>query len=161
MPGACRPWPIFTGRVVINTHCPGSAAPGFSLRLMAEPRISPAETSATSANTVRPLRAAGSALTTTIACSVPVFLVGGLAVQIGEELRFSPAGLGLAVSAYFGASALASVPAGALVERFGSTTIARAGIALASVSLLTIAVAARSLWTLIAILALGAAANAM
>jgi len=128
---------------------------------MAEPRISPADTVATSANAVRPVRAAAGALTTTIACSVPVFLVGGLAVQIGDELDFTPAGLGLAVSAYFGASALASVPAGALVERYGSTTIARAGIALASASLVTVAIAARSLWSLIAILALGAAANAM
>lgn len=128
---------------------------------MAEPRIVPAKSAATSANAVRPLRAATGALTTTIACSVPVFLVGGLAVQISHELGFSPAGLGLAVSAYFGASALASVPAGALVERYGSTTIARAGIGLATVSLLTIAIAARALWSLIAILALGAAANAM
>jgi MFS family permease len=128
---------------------------------MAEPQTFPAETPATSANAARPLRAATGALTTTIACSVPVFLVGGLAVQISDELEFSPAGLGLAVSAYFGASALASVPAGALVERFGSTAIARAGISLAALSLLTIAVAARSLWSLIAILALGAGANAM
>jgi MFS family permease len=128
---------------------------------MAEPQTSPAETAPTSANAARPMRAATGALTTTIACSVPVFLVGGLAVQISEELGFSPAGLGLAVSAYFGASALASVPAGALVERYGSTTIARAGIGLAALSLLTIAVAAHSLWSLIAILALGAAANAM
>jgi MFS family permease len=101
------------------------------------------------------------ALTTTIAVSIPVFLVGGLAVQVGEELDFSPAGLGLAVSAYFGASALASVPAGALVERYGSTRIARSGIALAAVSLIAVAAFARSLWTLVAILALGAAANAM
>lgn len=128
---------------------------------MADARIAPAENAATSANAVRPRRAVASALATTIACSVPVFLVGGLAVQISRELGFSPAGLGLAVSAYFGASALASVPAGALVERYGSTTIARAGIGLAAVSLLTIAAAARSLWSLIAILALGAAANAM
>ncbi|BCJ52873.1 hypothetical protein Asp14428_43480 [Actinoplanes sp. NBRC 14428] len=128
---------------------------------MAEPSISVPDTAGTSANAVRPVRAATGALTTTIACSVPVFLVGGLAVQIGEELDFSPAGLGLAVSAYFGASALASVPAGALVERYGSTAVARAGIGLASASLLTIAVAARSLWSLIAILALGAGANAM
>jgi MFS family permease len=101
------------------------------------------------------------ALTTTIAVSIPVFLVGGLAVQVGEELDFSPAGLGLAVSAYFGVSALASVPAGALVERHGATRIARTGITLAAVSLIAVAAFARSLWTLVAILALGAAANAM
>jgi MFS family permease len=128
---------------------------------MPEPQPASVETASTSANGVRPLGAVTGALSTTIACSVPVFLVGGLAVQISQELGFSPAGLGLAVSAYFGASALASVPAGALVERYGSTRVARAGISLAALSLLTVAVAARSLWSLIAILALGAAANAM
>jgi predicted MFS family arabinose efflux permease len=118
-------------------------------------------TPTTSANVRRPLRAATGALTTTIAVSIPVFLVGGLAVQISDELEFSPAGLGLAVSAYFGTSALASVPAGALVERYGSTRISRAAIALAAASLLGVAAAARSLWSLVAILALGAAANAL
>jgi MFS family permease len=101
------------------------------------------------------------ALTTTIAVSVPVFLVGGLAVQISDELRFSPAGLGLVVSAYFGASALASVPAGALVERYGAGVVSRAGITLSSASLLAVAIFADALWSLIAILALGAGANAM
>jgi MFS family permease len=115
----------------------------------------------TSAYAVRPLQAAAGALTTTIACSVPVFLVGGLAVQISADLHFSPAGLGLAVSAYFGATALASVPAGALVERYGSTAIARYGILLSSTSLLAVAALARSLWSLVLILALGAGANAM
>lgn len=115
----------------------------------------------TSKNTVRPGRAAASALTTTIACTVPVFLVGGLAVQISDELNFSPAGLGLAVAAYFGVTALASVPAGQLVERFGATAISRAGIVLSAVSMFAVAAFARSLWSLIAILALGAGANAM
>lgn len=128
---------------------------------MADPKIPAPGTAATSADAPRPLRAAGSALTTTIAVSIPVFLVGGLAVQISDELGFSPAGLGLAVSAYFGASALASIPAGALVERFGSTTVSRCGIALSAASLAGIAAGARSLWSLIAILALGAGANAL
>jgi MFS family permease len=110
---------------------------------------------------VRPLRAATGALTTTIACSVPVFLVGGLAVQIRGQLHFTPAGLGLAVAAYFGATALASLPAGTLVERYGSTAIARCGIVLSATSLLAIALLARSLWSLVVILALGAGANAM
>jgi predicted MFS family arabinose efflux permease len=127
---------------------------------MAEPVIPPADAAATSANAGRPLWAATGALTTTVAVSIPVFLVGGLAVQIGDELDFSPAGLGLAVSAYFGASALASIPAGALVERYGSTRVSRSGIALAAASLLAVGVAARSLWSLIAIMVLGAGANA-
>jgi MFS family permease len=127
---------------------------------MPEPKIDSVEGAPTSANVAGPVRAATAALTTTIAVSVPVFLVGGLAVQISHDLDFSPAGLGLAVSAYFGATALASVPAGALVERYGSTVVSRCGIGLSAASLLAIAVAARSLWSLIAILALGAGANA-
>src|SRR4051794_2994757 len=108
MPKACGSWSICTARVVIPTHSPRLRPLGPSLRWMAEPLIPAADIVVTSANTARPVRAAAGALTTTIAVSVPVFLVGGLAVQIGEELGFSPAGLGLAVSAYFGASALAS-----------------------------------------------------
>ncbi|GAA2566765.1 hypothetical protein GCM10010435_45200 [Winogradskya consettensis] len=96
--------------------------------MLIDSAISPSDKAATSSNRIRPRRAADSALTTTIACSVPVFLIGGLAVQTDDELKFSPAGLGLAVPAYFGAGALASVP-------------------------ITIAAATRSLWTLIAILA--------
>jgi MFS family permease len=106
-------------------------------------------------------RAALAALTTTTAVSIPVFLVGGLAVQIGSELDLSPAGLGLAVSAYFGASALASLPAGALVERYGSARVSRVAIVLAAASLIAVAALANALWSLIAILALGAGANAM
>ncbi|GLY98240.1 MFS transporter [Actinoplanes sp. NBRC 103695] len=120
---------------------------------MAQPITSPV--------TRRPVRAATGALTTTIAVSIPVFLVGGLAVQIGDDLGFSPAGLGLAVSAYFGASALASVPAGWLAEKFGSTNVSRFAIGLACAALIAVALGARNLWSLIAILALGAAANAM
>src|SRR4051794_16752985 len=133
----------------------------LSLRRMAESMIPAGKTAATGAEPVRPLGAAVGALTTTIAVSVPVFLVGGLAVQISDELGFTPAGLGLAVSAYLGASALASVPAGALVERYGSARVSRAGIGLAAASLIGVAVAANTLWSLIAILALGAGANAM
>jgi predicted MFS family arabinose efflux permease len=127
---------------------------------MAEPLIPSADAATTSTNAARPLRAATGALTTTVAVSIPVFLVGGLAVQISDELRFSPAGLGLAVSAYFGASALASIPAGALVERYGSRIVSRYGIGLAAASLLGIGAGARSLWSLIAIMVIGAGANA-
>jgi MFS family permease len=115
----------------------------------------------TSVNAIRPAHAVGGALTTTVAVAFPVFLVGGLAVQVSDDLRFSPAGLGLAVSAYFGVSALASLPAGALVERYGAARISRFGIALSAASMIGIAAAADALWSLVAILALGAGANAM
>ncbi|MCW3838853.1 MFS transporter [Micromonospora yasonensis] len=109
----------------------------------------------------RTVRASAGAIATTIACVLPVFLVGGLAVQMGDELHFSPAGLGLAVSVYFGISALASVPSGALVERYGAAVVARAGILLSAGSLLAVAGLARSYPMLVALLGLSAAANAL
>ncbi|MBY8871890.1 MFS transporter [Micromonospora sp. PLK6-60] len=109
----------------------------------------------------RPVRAAAGATAVTIACVLPVFLVGGLAVQMGRELRFNPTGLGLAVSIYFGISALASVPSGRLVERFGPAPVARAGILLSAGALLAVAGLARSYPVLVVLLGLSAAANAL
>ncbi|TDC02714.1 MFS transporter [Micromonospora fluostatini] len=110
---------------------------------------------------VRPVRASLGATAVTIACVLPVFLVGGLAVQMGADLGFSPAGLGLAVSAYFGISALASVPTGALVERYGPAVVSRCGILLSAGSLLAIAALALSYPALVVLLGLSATANAL
>ncbi|MGC4804826.1 MFS transporter [Micromonospora sp. DT233] len=109
----------------------------------------------------RPLRAGVGAVATTVACVLPVFLVGGLAVQMGADLGFSPAGLGLAVAVYFGVGALASMPCGALVERLGPAVVARAGILLSAATMLAVAGLARSYPVLVVLLALGAAANAL
>ncbi|MEN3610942.1 MFS transporter [Plantactinospora sp. ZYX-F-223] len=109
----------------------------------------------------RPGRTVLGAAATTVACVLPVFLVGGLAVQLGDELRFSPAGLGLAVAVYFGVSALASIPSGALVERFGPVVVARAGVLLAAATTLAVATLARSYAALVGLLAIGAGANAL
>ncbi|MCI4063784.1 MFS transporter [Micromonospora sp. R77] len=111
--------------------------------------------------TTNAARVGAGAVATTVACVLPVFLVGGLAVQLGAELGFSPAGLGLAVSVYFGISALASTPSGALVERYGPAVVARAGILLSAGSLLAVAGLARSYPTLVGLLGLSAAANAL
>ncbi|MFF0149899.1 MFS transporter [Micromonospora sp. NPDC005203] len=109
----------------------------------------------------RPVRASAGAVVTTVACVLPVFLLGGLAVQMGADLGFSPAGLGLAVAVYFGVSALTSVPSGRLVERYGPALVARCGIVLAAGSMLAVAALARSYPTLVGLLALSAAANAL
>jgi len=116
---------------------------------------------ATGAVHVSPAMAVAGALSTTVVCVLPVFLVGGLAVQMGDELGFSPAGLGLAVAVYFGIGALASVPAGSVVERYGGALVARAAICLSVTCLLAIAGLAHSLGSLIALLGLSAAANAL
>jgi predicted MFS family arabinose efflux permease len=106
-------------------------------------------------------RAAISAVTTTLASVMPVFLVGGLAVQISRDLALTPAALGLAVAVYFGVTAVASVPVGALVERFGAKVTAQAAILLAADAMLAVAISARTLAALLVMLAIGAAANAL
>ncbi|RKN48392.1 MFS transporter [Micromonospora endolithica] len=111
--------------------------------------------------TVRPVRSVAGAVAVTIACVLPVFLVGGLAVQMGADLGFSPAGLGLLVAVYFGVSALASVPSGALTERYGPAVMARTGILLSTAAMLAVATLARSYAVLVALLALAGAANAL
>ncbi|MER7439880.1 MFS transporter [Micromonospora avicenniae] len=109
----------------------------------------------------RPVRASASAIAVTIACVLPVFLVGGLAVQLGEDLNFSPAGLGLVVSVYFGVGALASVPSGALAERYGPAVVARTGILLSAACLLAVAALAHSYPVLLGLLAVSGVANAL
>ncbi|MGI5146991.1 MFS transporter [Plantactinospora sp. CA-294935] len=108
---------------------------------------------------VRPTRTVLAAAVITVAGVLPVFLIGGLAVQLGAELDFSPAGLGLAVAVYFGVSALASVPSGALVERYGPTAAARASLLLVAAAMLAVAAVARSYPVLLALLAAVAVAN--
>jgi MFS family permease len=109
----------------------------------------------------QPVRSAAGAVAVTIACVLPVFLVGGLAVQMSEDLGFSPAGLGLVVSVYFGVGALASVPSGKLTERLGPAVVARAGILLSAGTMLAVASVARSYPVLVGLLAVAGTANAL
>src|SRR5690606_32255719 len=105
-------------------------------------------------------RAVVGAVTTTIACVVPTFLVGGLAVQISAELGFDPAGLGLAVATYFAVGALASVPSGWLAERIGPAATAYAGIAVCVATLTGIAFTG-SFGGLLTLLAVAGVGNAL
>ncbi|MEN3308288.1 MAG: hypothetical protein V7603_4490 [Micromonosporaceae bacterium] len=90
-----------------------------------------------------------------------MFLVSGLAVQICGELKLTPTILGLAVSVYFGATALGSLPVGRLVERFGPARTARIAILLAADAMLAIALSARSMPALLLMLAVAASANSL
>jgi MFS family permease len=98
------------------------------------------------------LRAVFGAVTTTTVAVLPVFLTGGLAVQISRELGFDPAGLGLVVALYFLVSALASLPCGALVERFGSGATSKAAVLGAAAAMLAVGTVARSFTALLLIL---------
>lgn len=64
-----------------------------------------------------------SSLLVTISGVLPVFLTGGLSVQIRQEIEMSSSGYGLAVASFFGISALFSVRMGRLADKIG----ARAG----------------------------------
>ncbi len=92
---------------------------------------------------------------------MPVFLVGGLAVQISRDLHLTPASLGLAVAVYFGVTAIGSLPVGGLVERYGPARTGRAAILIATVSMLAIAIAASSLTLLLVLLSAAATANSL
>jgi MFS family permease len=92
---------------------------------------------------------------------MPVFLVGGLAVQISRDLHLTPASLGLAVAVYFGVTAVGSLPVGGLVERYGPARTGRVAVLIAAVSMLAIALAASSLALLLILLAAAATANSL
>ncbi|HXV92256.1 MAG TPA: MFS transporter [Pseudonocardia sp.] len=107
------------------------------------------------------VRAAIGAVAATTATVLPVFLTGGLAVQIGAEFELDPARLGLVVALFFAVSAVASLPAGRLVERFGPGVTSRAGVAGSAVVMLAVAGFARSFPTLLVVLLCGAWCNVL
>ena len=98
-------------------------------------------------------------VSSTVIASLPVFLLGGLAVLVQEDLSFGPVGLGLAVTTFFAVAAVASVPAGRTAARFGSArTMALAG-GLSAAALVAMA-SAPSYPALLIALGLAGAANA-
>jgi MFS family permease len=90
----------------------------------------------------------------------PVFLVGGLGVQLQRELHFGAASLGVAAAGFFTVAALFSRAMGSLVERIG----ARLGMQLAAggsaLCLLGLALVGNQAW-LMAILWLSAVPNSL
>lgn len=106
-------------------------------------------------------RAVVGAVTTTTVSVLPVFLTGGLAVQISAELGFDPAGLGLVVALVFGVSAFGSLPCGWVVERYGSGPTSRVAVVGAAVVMTCLAAFARSYAALVVILLCGAWFNVL
>jgi predicted MFS family arabinose efflux permease len=100
-------------------------------------------------------------VTTTIASVIPAFLVGGLAVQIADELGLDPADLGLTIAVYFGVTAFAAIPVGRLVVRYGSRRTAQLAVVISAAGMVAIALAARSLLALVLLLAATGVANAL
>lgn len=77
---------------------------------------------------------------------LPVFLVGGLGVQLQRELGFGAAVLGLGTAGFFGVAALASRVMGWVAERIGATRAMRLAAVGSSLCLLGLAAADDATW---------------
>ncbi len=84
-----------------------------------------------------------------VLAALPVFLVGGLAVQIRSDLGFSESALGAAVTIGFTAGALAAPFGGRIADRLGPRTSLYTGASLAVIALLGIGLVADSWGTLV------------
>lgn len=109
----------------------------------------------------KPSTTIATALSVSIAAVMPVFLFGGLAVQITGELGMSVGTIGLVAGLYFAVCGLTAVPAGHLVERFGVPGVARLAVGLAAGSMLAIAAVAHDPVTLTVLMLLSAPANGL
>lgn len=93
--------------------------------------------------------------------ALPFFMVGGLAVQIKEELGFTEAALGSAVTIGFISGALVAPFGGRIADRIGPKRAVYIGCALCVLALSGIALAADSWITLVGFLCLGGVAVAL
>jgi MFS family permease len=100
-----------------------------------------------------------SAVAVTTVAQLPNFLTGTLAVQIRSELGIDERELGIAVAAFFLASAVGSPLLGRLADRVGSPRMMRLGAVLSAAVLGGVAAGVHSWVALIAALAFGGAAN--
>ncbi|MEZ5233096.1 MAG: MFS transporter [Acidimicrobiia bacterium] len=107
-----------------------------------------------------PRRVFASVIATSTAGVLPVFLLGGLAVQIRDDLGLRESAQGWVVFGYFGVSALSSAAFGRLVERIGPVAAMRLSSVL-SAGCLAGAAAAPSFTVLLVWLALGGLANSL
>ena len=91
--------------------------------------------------------------------TLPVFLVGSLAVQIRPDLHFNAATLGLVVACYYATAAAASVPAGQLAERVGGVRVMRVAALVSALALGLVAGVVRTWPALVAALILAGVAS--
>jgi MFS family permease len=88
---------------------------------------------------------------------LPVFMLGGLAVFMRDELGLSDSLLGVMVAVFFGASSLASLPGGRLAELRGPRAAVVTAAALSAVGLLGIPLLVQdALWLLPLVILSGA-----
>ncbi|MHA7292449.1 MFS transporter [Arthrobacter sp. HLT1-21] len=106
------------------------------------------------------LATAMAALTTVVGV-LPVFLIGGLAVQLEADLRMTPSALGVVVGVFWGVSALLSASAGVVATTLGLRRGMPLGVCLGLISLVGIAFLTPGWPWLILWLTFAGAANAL
>ena len=107
---------------------------------------------------LRPSAAAVAVSTITV---LPLFLTAALAVQVGADLEFSAAALGAAPAAFFGAGAVVSPFAGAIIDRLGALKAMRIAVLLVAILLLLVSTAVYTFATLLILLTVAGAINAL
>ncbi len=107
-----------------------------------------------------PARVLRVVLATLIVGIVPVFLTGALSGRIGDDLGVGPATIGLAVSAFFLASAVVSVLGGRIVDHLGAGRGLKVGMAVTVVGTGSIGLLVSEGWHLAVGLAISGAALA-
>ncbi|MBQ0923321.1 MFS transporter [Saccharopolyspora endophytica] len=76
----------------------------------------------------------------------PVFLVGGLGVQLQQDLRFGAALLGVGAAGFFGVASVSSRGMGWVVERIGARLGMRIGVLGSSLCLFGLSAAPNAVW---------------
>jgi MFS family permease len=97
----------------------------------------------------------------TTACVLPSFLLGAMAVQVRRDLGFDDAGVGLGFAAFFAAASLGSAPLGRLTESGGPVRSLRIAGLVSGAACLVVAATTRSLATLLPVIAVAGASNAL
>lgn len=98
-----------------------------------------------------------SAVSVALMGTLPVFMTGALAVQIGRDVELGATRLGLASGAFFGAAAVASALMGRVAERIGPGRAMRSAALTSAVLQVALALAPTYAWVLLALIVAGPA----
>lgn len=93
--------------------------------------------------------------------ALPLHLLGGLWVLVRDDIAFDIQELGLAVSVYFGTSAVFSIPAGIVVNRLGPSRTLRGAAVATGLVLIAMGLLAVSWIQVLLLLAIGGVSAAM
>jgi MFS family permease len=107
------------------------------------------------------VRVLATALILDVSGFVPIALVGAFAVQLTNDLGISESGIGLTVTCYFVAGAVAALLAGPEIDRFGWYRGVMAAASLCAVAVMAMALLVHSAWGMLIAISLVGIASAV